>query len=78
MTMTQAMATLQEIGGDAAVALVRRQPDPQVQKLVSTWAARFDTARAASMGFKADSDFRGIVRAYVEDNPQAIRVPVNL
>ena len=41
----------------AAVALVKHQPDAQVQKLVSTWAARFDTARATAMGFQADSDF---------------------
>jgi nucleoside-diphosphate-sugar epimerase len=78
VTMTEAMATLREIGGDAAVALVKRQPDAQVQKLVSTWAARFDTSRAKAMGFKADSDFGQIVRAYVEDNRGAVRVPVRL
>lgn len=78
VTMTEAMDTLRRIGGDAAVALVRRQPDAQVQKLVSTWAARFDTARAGAMGFKADSDFGQIVRAYVEDNRDAIRLPVRL
>jgi D-erythronate 2-dehydrogenase len=76
VTMTQAMATLREIGGEEAVALVKRQPDPQVQKLVSTWAARFDTARALAMGFKADSDFGQIVRAYVEDNRDAVRLKV--
>jgi nucleoside-diphosphate-sugar epimerase len=74
VTMTEALATLHAVGGDAALALVKRQPDPQVQKLVSTWAARFDTARAKAMGFKADSDFKGIVRAYVEDNPGAIGI----
>jgi nucleoside-diphosphate-sugar epimerase len=76
VTMTQAMATLRDIGGDAAVALVKQQPDAQVQKLVSTWAARFDTARAKSMGFEADHDFGQIVRAYVEDNREAVRIPV--
>jgi nucleoside-diphosphate-sugar epimerase len=76
VTMSQAMATLREVGGDAAVALVRRQPDAQVQKLVSTWAARFDTARATSMGFESDADFGQIVRAYVEDNREAVRIPV--
>jgi len=78
VTMTQAMATLREIGGDAAVALVRHEPDAQVQKLVSTWAARFDTTRALAMGFKADSDFGQIVRAYVEDNREAVRIPVRV
>ena len=74
VTMTDALATLREVGGEAAARLVRYQPDPQVQKLVSTWAARFDTSRANAMGFKADRDFGQIVRAYVEDNPDAIRL----
>ena len=78
VTMTEALATLREMGGDAAAALVRYQPDAQVQKLVSTWAARFDTSRATAMGFRADSDFGQIVRAYVEDNRDAVRVPVRL
>ena len=76
VTMTEALATLREVGGDAAIALVKREPDAQVQKLVSTWAARFDTSRAKAMGFKADSDFGQIVRAYVEDNRGAVQVPV--
>ena len=78
VTMTEALATLQSVGGDAALALVKRQPDPQVQKLVSTWAARFDTSRAKAMGFKADSDFGQIVRAYVEDNRRDVRVDVRI
>ena len=78
VTMTEALATLRAVGGEAAVAFVKRQPDPQVQKLVSTWAARFDTSRAKAMGFKADSDFGQIVRAYVEDNRDAVRVEVRL
>jgi nucleoside-diphosphate-sugar epimerase len=78
VTMTEALATLQDIGGEAAVSLVKRRPDPQVQKLVSTWAARFDTSRAKSMGFKADNDFGQIVRAYVEDNRDAVRIAVRI
>ena len=43
-----------------------------MQRLVSSWAARFDTARATAMGFGADPDFASIVRGYIEDNPGAI------
>ena len=59
----------------AAVALVRPQPDEKVLKLVRTWAANFDTARALAMGFRADPDFATIVRAYIEDNPTSIKLP---
>ena len=78
VSMTEALETLRAVGGDAALAHVKRQPDAKVQKLVSTWAARFDTARAASMGFTADSDFGQIVRAYVEDNRPAVKLAVRV
>ena len=70
VTMTQELETLRQVGGDAAVALVKHQPDAQVQKLVSTWAARFDTARATAMGFQADSDFAGIVQGLRGGQPR--------
>ncbi|NCX63302.1 MAG: NAD-dependent epimerase, partial [Betaproteobacteria bacterium] len=41
-------------------------------RLVNTWAARFDTARALAMGFAPDEHFEAIVRAYVEDHPEAL------
>lgn len=73
--MDEELAALREVAGDQAVALVRHQPDEKVLKLVRTWAARFDTARALSMGFRADPDFATIVRNYIEDNPGAIKLP---
>jgi nucleoside-diphosphate-sugar epimerase len=78
VTMTEALKSLKAVAGDAAIAHVKRQPDPAVEKLVSTWAARFDTARAKAMGFTADRDFDQIVRAYVEDNRDAVKLPVKL
>jgi nucleoside-diphosphate-sugar epimerase len=73
-SMRDEMAALRKVGGESAAALVREQPDDAVRRLVTTWAARFDTRRARSMGFTADADFESIVRAYVEDNPDAVRV----
>lgn len=73
-SMHDEMAALRRIAGDAAVALIRHEPDEKVIRLVRTWAARFDTRRANAMGFEADADFDAIVRAYVEDNPAAVRL----
>lgn len=73
--MDEELAALREVAGEQAVALVRHEPDEKVLKLVRTWAARFDTARALSMGFRADPDFATIVRNYIEDNPVAIKLP---
>ena len=73
-SMHDELAALRRVGGEAAVGLVRHDPDPAVIALVRTWAARFDTRRALAMGFEADVDVDAIVRAYVEDNPDAIRL----
>lgn len=75
VSIHEALATLREIGGAAAAALVRRVPDERIARLVTSWPARFDTARAHALDFRADADFAAIVRAYVEDNPDAVRLP---
>jgi nucleoside-diphosphate-sugar epimerase len=74
VSMQEELQAMREVAGDAAIALVRHEPDEKVLALVRTWAARFDTARALSMGFRADPDFASIIRSYIDDNPQAIRV----
>ncbi|MFN7642407.1 MAG: D-erythronate dehydrogenase [Burkholderiales bacterium] len=73
VSMHEELAALRAVAGDAVAARVRPALDENVMRLVRTWAARFDTARASAMGFTADADFASIVRAYVEDNPQAVR-----
>jgi nucleoside-diphosphate-sugar epimerase len=72
VSMHEEIAALRAVAGEAVAARIRPAPDEAVQRLVRTWAARFDTARARAMGFVADADFESIVRAYVEDNPGAI------
>ncbi|HEY5634495.1 MAG TPA: D-erythronate dehydrogenase [Burkholderiaceae bacterium] len=74
VSMNDELDALRAVGGDAALALVRDEPDERVRRLVTTWAARFDTARARAMGFRPDADFERIVRGYVEDNPGAVRL----
>jgi D-erythronate 2-dehydrogenase len=66
--MDEAIAALRKIGGDKAANLVSLKEDPAIVKLVSTWAARFETPRALAMGFTADSSFEDIVHSYIEEN----------
>ena len=73
-SMLDEIAALRKVAGEPAVALIKHRPDENVMRLVRTWAARFDTARANEMGFLADRDFDAIVQAYIEDNPQAIKL----
>jgi D-erythronate 2-dehydrogenase len=66
--MDEAIAALRKIGGDQAADLISLKLDPNIVKLVSTWAARFETPRANAMGFVADSSFDDIVHSYIEEN----------
>jgi D-erythronate 2-dehydrogenase len=67
----QMLDTLAEVGGEAARARVRVQPDPAVERIVGGWPARFESERAQRLGLRADPDFRSIVLQYLQDQPTA-------
>lgn len=75
-SMDDALDALEMLAGSNVRQLVSVQLDPDVVKLVSTWAAHLDTPRALSMGFVADPDFMSIVRAYITDYAEAVSVPL--
>jgi nucleoside-diphosphate-sugar epimerase len=75
-SMHDALDALQALAGDDVKALVQLRPDADIDRLVSTWAARLQATRALSMGFVADPDFMSIVRAYVTDYSDAVTVPI--
>jgi nucleoside-diphosphate-sugar epimerase len=64
VTVTEMLEALRKVGGDAAVAHVRMQRDEIIRRIVDTWPARFQTTRAAALGFAQDGDFLEIVKAY--------------
>ena len=74
--MNEALAALETLGGAELRAKVRVALDPAITALVDTWAAHFETPRALAMGFARDADFLAMVRAYIRDNPQAIKVAI--
>jgi hypothetical protein len=49
------------------VALIRREPDETIARIVAGWPRDFDTRRAEALGFKAETSFADIVRAHIED-----------
>lgn len=66
-TVAEELAALRHFGGEKALALVRRQPDETIARIVAGWPRSFDAVRARALGFSADPDFDAIVRAHVED-----------
>ena len=66
-TVADEIEALRRVAGDAAVALIRAEPDEEIARMVGGWPRAFDARRAAQLGFTAETDFDAIVRAHVED-----------
>ena len=66
-TVGEQIEALRRVAGDAAVRLIREQPDPVIQKIVEGWPRNFDARRASALGFRADASFDDIIRAHIEE-----------
>jgi D-erythronate 2-dehydrogenase len=54
VTVREMVAALEKAAGRDAVKRIRWESDPRVRAIVETWPARFNTARADSLGFPHD------------------------
>lgn len=66
-TVAEQIEALRRVAGDAAVALIRRQPDERIARIVAGWPQNFDPRRAIELGFEAETSFEAIIRAHIED-----------
>jgi D-erythronate 2-dehydrogenase len=66
-TVGEEIEALRRAAGEKAVKLIRHEPDPTIDKIVEGWPRNFDTARAESLGFKAERSMDEIIRAHIED-----------
>ncbi|KAK3686373.1 hypothetical protein LTR37_019882 [Vermiconidia calcicola] len=56
---------LKEVGGQEALDLVKRAPlSPEVEKVLKSWAVRFDVSKALSLGMKPEQPFKGAVEDF--------------
>ncbi|MCQ8240391.1 D-erythronate dehydrogenase [Rhizosaccharibacter radicis] len=67
VTVAEQIAALEVVAGNRATALIRREPDPAIARIVAGWARAFDASRALSLGFTAETSFEQIIRAHIED-----------
>lgn len=66
-TVAEQIEALRSVAGDRAVALIRRQPDPDIMKIVETWPRGFTAQRAVALGFQAERSFEEIIRVYIDN-----------
>jgi nucleoside-diphosphate-sugar epimerase len=68
VSVAEMVEALRRAGGDEAVARLRWERDPVIERIVGSWPAAWDVTRAAALGLAGDASFDDIVRAYVEDD----------
>jgi nucleoside-diphosphate-sugar epimerase len=66
-TVGEQIEALRRVAGDRAVALIRREPDPAIARIVAGWPANFEAKRARDLGFEAESNFDEIIQVHIED-----------
>ena len=74
-TVGDEIAALRKVAGDQAAKLIRRAPDPIIERIVSGWPQNFDASRALAHGFRADSSFEDIIRIHLQDELQKSAPP---
>lgn len=65
--VAEQIEALRRIAGEKTVALIRREPDPDIRKIVAGWPRDFDARRASELGFEAEKSFEDIIRIHIED-----------
>ena len=63
VTVQEQIESLKRIAGNEIAKLIKHKADPQIQKIVGSWAKDLEAKRAADLGFKAENSFDDIVKA---------------
>jgi nucleoside-diphosphate-sugar epimerase len=75
-TVGEMAQALERVAGKEATALIDWEPDAQIAKIIPSWPSRFAPKRAQALGLAADESFEAILRDYVRENPQAVKLAV--
>jgi nucleoside-diphosphate-sugar epimerase len=75
-TVGEMAAALERVAGREVAALLDWAPDPAIEKLVRSWPGDLAWERALGLGLTNDRDFESIIREYIAQNRDAVRVPV--
>jgi nucleoside-diphosphate-sugar epimerase len=73
-TVGEMAAALERVAGKAATDLLDRTPDPAIRRIVKTWPGHIEARRARGLGLLPDADFEAVIRDYVRENPDAVKL----
>lgn len=66
-TVAEQIEALRAAAGQAAVNLIRVEPDPAIAAIVANWPQDFDPVRARTLGFRAETRFDEIIAVHLQD-----------
>ena len=66
-TVGEQIDAMVRVAGPQYLRFLRDEPDPIIERIVSTWPRGYDAVRARTLGFKGDADFDEIIRIYIEE-----------
>jgi len=75
-TVGEMAAALEQVAGKAGTALLDWTPDPAIVRLVKTWPGNVTFERARGLGLQPDTDYVSVVRDYIRENPQAVKLEI--
>ena len=77
-TVGEMAAALQRVAGPEALELIDWTVNPTIEKIVTSWPAHIDAARARGLGLLADDSFDTIIGDYIRENPQAVTLALRV
>lgn len=69
-------AALERVAGTAATGLIDWTLDPAIGNIVKTWPACIHSVRAGNLGLLAEKSFDDIIRDYIRETPDDIKLPI--
>ncbi len=61
---------LERVAGKATAELIDWTVDPAIARIVTSWPANIEAARARELGLLPDTSFEAIIEAYLSENPR--------
>jgi D-erythronate 2-dehydrogenase len=67
-TVGDEIEALRRVAGDEIVSLIKHEPDPAIEKMLSNWNfPNITSDRARSLGFKSESTIDEIIQVHIDD-----------
>lgn len=66
VSLQDMMDSLARVGGEDKLDLLEQKDEPALKKILCSWPADFDNAKALALGFERDDSFDHIVKDYVD------------